>query len=421
MRVAVLGAGNGGVASAFDFAQHGHEVALYAAPEFGANVAAVAAAAGITAGGDLELVCPGSCAGAIAFKRAAGLELGDESILVGETSTLPYAVRVTDPGVVNVFLKLTTGVYLAGLPRAATQGLLELVKDVWPAVENAGTLQHRARIPRDRGAEPARPPLPHGGRRLLAGLPDRPRGAPRRADARDRRGRDDRIRRPRARLPVRGQAHAENARPGRHVARAARRPLTRSRRRPPLRDSLGAARRRLVVMGSIRSCRDDERPAILAIINAAAEAYRGVIPADRWHEPYMASHELEREVAAGVRFWGYEDDGALVGVMGIQPMGDVDLIRHAYVTPASQGRGIGGELLERVAPANARQVLVGTWAAAEWAIRFYRRHGFEQVSPERKTALLETYWTIPDRQIESSVVLARPPLVSWEGARAAPA
>jgi GNAT superfamily N-acetyltransferase len=171
-------------------------------------------------------------------------------------------------------------------------------------------------------------------------------------------------------------------------------------------------------MSAIRLCRDGERTEILAIINAAAQVYRGVIPADRWHDPYMSAQELEGEIAAGVEFWGYEDDGALAGVMGIQPMTDVDLIRHAYVVPASQGRGIGGALLERLAPATGRQVLVGTWAAAEWAIRFYRRHGFEQVSPERKTALLQTYWTIPDRQIETSVVLARPPLATAEAAPA---
>jgi GNAT superfamily N-acetyltransferase len=161
-------------------------------------------------------------------------------------------------------------------------------------------------------------------------------------------------------------------------------------------------------MGTIRPCREDERAAIAAIINAAAEAYRGVIPADRWHEPYMPLRDVEREIAAGVSFWGYEAAGALVGVMGIQSMPDVDLIRHAYVDPDSQGRGVGGELLERLS--TARQMLVGTWAAAEWAIRFYRRHGFEQVSPERKTLLLRRYWTIPERQIETSVVLAKPPL-----------
>jgi len=161
-------------------------------------------------------------------------------------------------------------------------------------------------------------------------------------------------------------------------------------------------------MGTIRPCRDDERAAIAAIINAAAEVYRGVIPADRWHEPYMPLRDLEREIDAGVSFWGYEAGGALVGVMGIQSMPDVDLIRHAYVDPGSQGRGVGGALLDRLS--TARQMLVGTWAAAEWAIRFYRRHGFEQVSPARKTLLLQRYWTIPERQIETSVVLARPPL-----------
>jgi GNAT superfamily N-acetyltransferase len=167
-------------------------------------------------------------------------------------------------------------------------------------------------------------------------------------------------------------------------------------------------RRRLPVMGTIRPCRDDERPAMLAIVNAAAEAYRGVIPADRWHEPYMSRDELDGEIAAGVRFWGYEDDGALVGVMGIQPLGEVDLIRHAYVAPRGQRRGVGGALLAHLA--TPRQTLVGTWAAAEWAIRFYRQHGFEPLSRERSAALLKTYWTIPDRQIETSVVLARPPV-----------
>ena len=159
-------------------------------------------------------------------------------------------------------------------------------------------------------------------------------------------------------------------------------------------------------MTRIRPCREDERDAILAIVNAAAEAYRGVIPADRWHEPYMPPSELEGEIAAGVAFWGYEADGDLIGIMGIQPVGDVELIRHAYVSPGSQGRGVGGALLEHLARRSTRPMLVGTWAAAEWAIRFYRRHGFEQVSPERKTELLKIYWTIPERQIETSVVLS---------------
>jgi GNAT superfamily N-acetyltransferase len=163
-------------------------------------------------------------------------------------------------------------------------------------------------------------------------------------------------------------------------------------------------------MTPIRRCRDDEHEAILAIINAAAEAYRGVIPADRWHEPYMESQEFESEIAAGVRFWGYETHGRLIGVMGIQPLDDIGLIRHAYVLPESQRRGVGAALLRHLRARAARRMLVGTWAAAEWAIRFYRRHGFELVSPERSRALLQAYWTIPDRQIETSVVLAHPPL-----------
>jgi GNAT superfamily N-acetyltransferase len=161
---------------------------------------------------------------------------------------------------------------------------------------------------------------------------------------------------------------------------------------------------------SIRRCRDDERSAILAIVNDAAEAYRGVIPPDRWHEPYMPADELDGEIEAGVVFWGCELDGELVGVMGIQAMSDVDLIRHAYVASARQRHGVGGALLKHLADSATRRVLVGTWAAATWAIAFYERHGFELVSPEAKTRLLQTYWTIPERQIDTSVVLARPPI-----------
>jgi GNAT superfamily N-acetyltransferase len=163
-------------------------------------------------------------------------------------------------------------------------------------------------------------------------------------------------------------------------------------------------------MSGIRPCRDDEHTAILAIVNTASEAYRGVIPADRWHEPYMDMRELVSEIAQGVAFWGYEAHDALIGIMGIQPVHDVDLIRHAYVLPGSQRKGVGGALLVNLRRLTARRMLVGTWAAADWAIGFYRRHGFEPVAPERKTALLETYWSIPDRQIETSVVLANPPL-----------
>jgi GNAT superfamily N-acetyltransferase len=157
----------------------------------------------------------------------------------------------------------------------------------------------------------------------------------------------------------------------------------------------------------IRACRDDERAAILAIVNAAAEAYRGVIPADRWHEPYMPAEELDGELAAGVAFWGCELDGELVGVMGIQQVRDVDLIRHAYVAPEHQRKGIGAALLDHMVQSATRRMLVGTWAAAEWAIAFYRRNGFELLPREEGAELLRTYWTIPDRQTETSVVLAR--------------
>jgi GNAT superfamily N-acetyltransferase len=157
----------------------------------------------------------------------------------------------------------------------------------------------------------------------------------------------------------------------------------------------------------IRPCRDDERDAILAIVNAAAAAYRGVIPADRWHEPYMTRAELDREIGAGVAFWGHEDDDGLAGVMGIQPVRDVVLIRHAYVAPARQGGGIGGALLEHLTATATAPVLVGTWAAAEWAIRFYERHGFALVAPEQAAQLLRAYWDIPARQVATSVVLRR--------------
>jgi GNAT superfamily N-acetyltransferase len=163
---------------------------------------------------------------------------------------------------------------------------------------------------------------------------------------------------------------------------------------------------------AIRPCRAEDLAAILEIVNSAAQAYRGVIPADRWREPYMPLRELEREIAAGVEFWGYEADGTLVGVMGAQPVREVDLIRHAYVAPGSQRRGVGSSLLDHLARSTTRRMLVGTWSAADWAVRFYRRHGFEPVSPEQKPVLLKSYWAIPDRQIEASVVLANPPLAA---------
>jgi len=142
-------------------------------------------------------------------------------------------------------------------------------------------------------------------------------------------------------------------------------------------------------------------------VNEAAQAYRGAIPADRWHEPYMPRAELEGEIAAGVRFWGSEEDGALVGVMGLQDVKDVTLIRHAYVRSRLQRRGIGGELMKALVARAERPLLVGTWAAAHWAIRFYEKHGFHLVGPEEKDRLLDAYWSIPVRQREVSVVLAR--------------
>ena len=156
----------------------------------------------------------------------------------------------------------------------------------------------------------------------------------------------------------------------------------------------------------IRRCDDDDFEEIFAIVNDAASAYRDVIPADRWSEPYMPREELRREIGAGVLFWGYEEDGALAGVMGVQHVRDVTLIRHAYVRTASQRRGIGVALLASLHARTDRPVLIGTWADARWAIRFYEKHGFRLVAPEVKDRLLREYWTVDERQIETSVVLA---------------
>jgi GNAT superfamily N-acetyltransferase len=159
----------------------------------------------------------------------------------------------------------------------------------------------------------------------------------------------------------------------------------------------------------IRHCTDADVPAMDAIINEAAEAYRGVIPADCWHDPYMARAHLVAEIAAGVDFWGWDDGSVLVGVMGLQPVRDVTLIRHAYVRRSHQNRGIGAALLTSLAAQTAGPLLVGTWAAAEWAIRFYERHGFRLVSTEEKDRLLSSYWSISLRQQQTSVVLTRRP------------
>ena len=162
------------------------------------------------------------------------------------------------------------------------------------------------------------------------------------------------------------------------------------------------------VHGVIRQCSREDHPMILSIINEAAEVYRGVIPEDRWHEPYMSADELEREIAAGVEFWGQELEGDLIGIMGVQPVDDVDLIRHAYVRREWQGHGIGRSLLTHLRQRTDRPILIGTWAAAEWAIRFYQGNGFELVPAEATPPLLRRYWSIPERQIETSVVLADP-------------
>jgi GNAT superfamily N-acetyltransferase len=155
----------------------------------------------------------------------------------------------------------------------------------------------------------------------------------------------------------------------------------------------------------IRKCKDNDFETIYHIINQAAEAYRGVIPADRWNTPYMPRQELREQIAAGVQFWGYQEGEALVGVMGFQPVQDVTLIRHAYVLPDRQGQGIGGALLAFLQARTERPVLIGTWADATWAVRFYEKHGFRQVTPQEKDRLLRKYWSIPQRQVETSVVL----------------
>jgi GNAT superfamily N-acetyltransferase len=157
----------------------------------------------------------------------------------------------------------------------------------------------------------------------------------------------------------------------------------------------------------IRRCNDSDVGAIETIINAAAQAYHGVIPADCWHEPYMPQRDLLAEIAAGVQFWGWQEDSRpLIGVMGIQRVRDATLIRHAYVLPTRQSRGIGGALLATLVGQSRGHLFVGTWAAAEWAIRFYQRHGFHLVHAEEKNRLLSSYWKIPERQRETSVVLA---------------
>ena len=155
----------------------------------------------------------------------------------------------------------------------------------------------------------------------------------------------------------------------------------------------------------IRRCNEKDIDTVYEIINDSARAYKGHIPEDCYHQPYMTKGELLSEIADGVVFYGYEDNGLLVAVMGIQDKGPVILIRHAYTRTEKRGRGIGSKLLEHLLARRAKPVLIGTWRGAEWAIRFYQKHDFELTCEEHKDRLLREYWSIPQRQIETSVVL----------------
>jgi N-acetylglutamate synthase-like GNAT family acetyltransferase len=156
----------------------------------------------------------------------------------------------------------------------------------------------------------------------------------------------------------------------------------------------------------IRQSAHEDFDSMLMIINDAARAYRGVIPEDRWHEPYMPAEDLAKEIADGVVFWVAEQDGRVAAVMGMQDKGDVALVRHAYVASAAQRSGVGTALLHHVQDLTDKPILIGTWAAASWAIEFYKRNGFTVVPSAEKDHLLRTYWSIPARQVETSVVLA---------------
>ena len=159
-------------------------------------------------------------------------------------------------------------------------------------------------------------------------------------------------------------------------------------------------------MGSIEKCGPEDVAGIFSIVNEAAQAYRGEIPPDCWKEPYMPLEELRQELADGVEFWGYREGGKLLGVMGLQAVEEVALVRHAYTRTNAQGKGIGTALIDRLLTLTDRPVLVGTWKAATWAIRFYERRGFRLVPQEETAKLLRRYWKISERQLEESVVLA---------------
>jgi N-acetylglutamate synthase-like GNAT family acetyltransferase len=156
----------------------------------------------------------------------------------------------------------------------------------------------------------------------------------------------------------------------------------------------------------IRKCLNSDSEAIYEIINDAAQSYKGVIPDDRWHEPYMTRIQLRHEIEDGVCFWGIEGEQVLVGVMGIQDKGDVCLIRHAYVKTNCRNTGIGTRLLSHLESMTDKPILIGTWADATWAIRFYLKNGYRLLSEPEKDNLLTKYWDIPERQVETSVVLA---------------
>ena len=156
---------------------------------------------------------------------------------------------------------------------------------------------------------------------------------------------------------------------------------------------------------TIRPAVDEDFDEIFNVINDAAVAYKGVIPPDRWHEPYMTKEDLKTQIGSGVRFSCYVEDDEIVGVMGIQDRQDVVLIRHAYVKTIQRGKGIGTLLLRELTRESTKPILIGTWKAAEWAIRFYERSGFRLVEEEEKNRLLNKYWVLPDRQVETSVVL----------------
>jgi N-acetylglutamate synthase-like GNAT family acetyltransferase len=156
----------------------------------------------------------------------------------------------------------------------------------------------------------------------------------------------------------------------------------------------------------IEKCEEKDLNDIYDIINDAAIAYKGIIPEDRWQEPYMTQQELEKQIADGVEFWGYKEDNKIIGVMGIQFKGDVTLIRHAYVSTNNRNKGIGSKLLSHLNSISSTPVLIGTWADANWAIDFYLKHGFRLLPKEEVNILLRKYWSIPVRQIETSVVLA---------------